>query len=63
MNCASSQRQRSEPSEDKNLVNLIGRAFLYAFGGRLEGMGQGERPEPCRQEDYDLLERNRRTKR
>jgi hypothetical protein len=63
MNRAASRRRTSESSEDKNFVRAIGQAFLHAFGGKLEGMDQGERPEPCRQEDYDALERYRRVRR
>jgi hypothetical protein len=63
MNRASSERQPSEFIKDTSFVNAIGRAFLDAFGGKLEGMDRGERAEPCRQEDYDLLEHHRRARR
>jgi hypothetical protein len=65
MNPMSSRRQHPEAAvaRDNDFVNLIGRAFLHAFGGSFGNGQRSERPVPCRQEDYDQLEHNRRERR
>jgi hypothetical protein len=60
MRQTSARHQTQQASRDGGAVNLIGQAFLHAFGGGFQGINEPERPEPCRQEDYDWLEQNRR---